>query len=128
MSDKYCPAGKCECEKFSRSDKYKFNYCGNVRFPELVEVCFRPSRQQIVEPQKQNEEIVNAYDYSLGWVEGYGTGQADGRAAGRAEGLRVAVAEMEKLADSHPDINVNVENGWVKLSVVIAAIKAQEGK
>ena len=46
----------------------------------------------------------------------------------RAEGLRVAVEAVEKIAESHPDINVNAENGWVKLSVILAAIDAVKGE
>ena len=42
----------------------------------------------------------------------------------RADQIEESVRALEKLADSHPDINVNAENGWVKLSVAIATIRA----
>ena len=45
---------------------------------------------------------------------------------GQLNAIRRCKEALEKLADSHPDINVNAENGWVKLSVVIAAIAALE--
>jgi hypothetical protein len=54
----------------------------------------------------------------------YDAGFAEGFAAGRREQARVDREAVEKLAESHPDINVNAENGWVKLSVIIAALAA----
>ena len=47
-----------------------------------------------------------------------------GYLAGRREQARVDRDAVEKLVESHPDINVNAENGWVKLSVIIAALAA----
>jgi hypothetical protein len=52
----------------------------------------------------------------------------DGYAAGLAEGIRRCREAVEKIAESHPDINVNAENGWVKLSVILAAIDAVKGE
>jgi hypothetical protein len=49
-------------------------------------------------------------------------------AAGLAEGIRRCREAVEKIAESHPDINVNASNGWVKLSVILAAIDAVEGE
>ena len=51
----------------------------------------------------------------------------DAYAAGLTEGIRRCREAVEKLVDSHPDINVNAENGWVKLSVILAAIDAVKG-
>ena len=50
------------------------------------------------------------------------------KASGLAEGIRRCRDAVEKLVDSHPDINVNAENGWVKLSVILAAIDAMKGE
>jgi hypothetical protein len=46
----------------------------------------------------------------------------DPAAAGRLAGLREAREGVEQLAETHPDINVSADNGWVKLSVILAAI------
>ena len=40
----------------------------------------------------------------------------------RADQIEESVRALEGLED-HPDINVNVENAWVKLSVAIATIR-----
>ncbi len=47
---------------------------------------------------------------------------------GQLNAFRSCREELEKLGESHPDINVNADNAWVKLSVAIAAIRALEEK
>jgi hypothetical protein len=46
----------------------------------------------------------------------------------RREALGEARGVMYRLAESHPDVNVNIENGWIKLSDIIAAISSLEVK
>jgi len=72
-------------------------------------------------------ELVKEIERLLAWGERMkgGINEYDaGYLAGRREQARVDRDAVEKLVESHPDINVNAENGWVKLSVIIAALAA----
>jgi hypothetical protein len=120
----YCPAGKCECDLWHP----------NPDIPELglfgcrevgdkligyqimrLGYCPWPSRQVRMDIETKRDKAVGkmidrTYEYGL------------------AEGIRRCREAVEKLVDSHPDINVNAENGWVKLSVILAAIDAMKGE
>ena len=54
MSDKYCPAGKCECGCFYEEGRCWTDSSHEV-IPEGAEVCPWPSRQVRVEPQAMTE-------------------------------------------------------------------------
>lgn len=52
MSEKYCPAGKCECENYFRENNYeKCKVCLFNLGMWTPEVCPWPSQQMKVEPQ-----------------------------------------------------------------------------
>jgi hypothetical protein len=91
----YCPAGKCECEKY---DNEYCHYGRTPLAPIVFGVCPYFSERQ------QDAKLKEA------------------RTAGRLAGLREARGGVEQLAETHPDINVSADNGWVKLSVILAAI------
>ena len=115
----YCQAGKCEC-KHMRLDGI---YCEadkaleGLRLIVSFEQCPWPSRQVKVEPHTYKP-----------WADEYDKMQKEFHIAGLAEGIRRCREAVDKIAESHPDINVNAENGWVKLSVIIAAIDAVKGE
>lgn len=116
----YCPAGKCECENKITLlygsgvliDACKLNQRLTEGSLKLYDVCPWPSRQVRVEPQGDCDKCP----------------KDDAYAAGRLAGLREAREGVEQLAETHPDINVSADNGWVKLSVILAAIDAVKGE
>jgi hypothetical protein len=121
--NRYCRAGKCKCENFIVSNIVDnappfCHLAGESYYPiKHYEECPWPSRQvPVIKPIK-----LELTDYGRGWKEGH--------AAGRLAGLREAREGVEQLAETHPDINVSADNGWVKLSVILAVIdRLMEGK
>jgi hypothetical protein len=113
MSDKYCPAGKCECVYFD-VESYNSPVCRHgaiVIFVDQIRRCPLPAS-----PIKPNPFQICARDAKT--LERINEAKASGRLAG----LREAREGVEQLAETHPDINVNADNGWVKLSVILAVI------
>ena len=112
MSDKYCPAGKIECGYYRDNEHGKYCYI-DFRNVTQYEVCPWPSRQVGVadNPCAKCTCIDHADSF------------AKGHTAGRAYQSRKDVDAVEKLVESHPDINVNIENGWIKLLNIIAALR-----
>ena len=130
--EKYCPAGKCECMFF-----HSPIYCGwpsGETSIDRMEVCPWPSRQQIVEPPVDFGKTDERSFLELALKTNWASGESQWKfihavfTAGLAEGIRRCREAVEKIAESHPDINVNAENGWVKLSVILAAIDAVKGE
>jgi len=128
---KWCPAGKCECENIVSPH----GYCSIPEVDAAVdvfEVCPWPSRQVGVEPPAASEKNIHPLFTSSEKFESdlnhfakiqYDAGFAEGFAAGRAYQSGKDVDAVEKLVESHPDINVNIENGWIKLLNIIAALR-----
>jgi hypothetical protein len=115
----YCPVGKKSCVCFD-TESYNSPVC---RF-EAVVIFIDQIRRCPLPPPPVAPHAFSIVARDLKTQERI----KDARAAGLAEGIRLAREAVEKLVDSHPDINVNAENGWVKLSVILAAIDAVKGE
>jgi len=66
--NKYCPAGKCECEHFDNGNNENRLFCLAVDLPldvYLIEVCPYPSRQVPVEKPELNVSILEVNGSSL---------------------------------------------------------------
>ncbi len=117
MSDKFCPAGKCECEQyvdgeccanliFSQSERHYFEI--DIKESE-IEVCPWPSRQVPVKAEPTFEQEID-----------------HARAIGFTAGIDAAIWAVEKIPwpkDSFSDDQINFCGG-----VIIAAIAALKGE
>jgi hypothetical protein len=71
MADKYCPAGKCECERYHRGSYNGDIFCSTVNLTETNrdKECPWPSKQQVaaeIATMPRNEKIKKDFFRALG--------------------------------------------------------------
>jgi hypothetical protein len=122
MADKWCPAGKIECEHFKTWPGSAWFSCSggpdgknSKSLWSYAEQCPWPSRQQPIQQQKIIK--LELTEYGRGWKEGF--------AAGRAEGMRecrVALNDRLKVARLNGE-DAQFRNGIICAHATIAALE-----